>query len=253
MVNIAQATPPGKPESGKEIVDRFIRKRPVAWVCAIAIVVGAVLHWSNYLLNEWDTFQKWRHPKTFDVKLYLEMRPIVDDMPRIWRVDDGSKREQPYCPVGYLLTVSITNLMSEPTTIVGYEASMKNQDGNWTRLVRIGLDGDQHFYIIKPTLSEATIISIMPRPLDEQLSRTASLKPREPLVGTVFFDDPSPDWPGEEFRFTVRDLYDHQFTSGALSGGQMKTNLSGMSYTVGDKVTDLTDKTKHPYRQHCAD
>jgi hypothetical protein len=257
MNDPATQKPSNNKPTPEERVEWFKRKPVVSAVCAIAILLLGGLTYGNKLMAQWDELWSRLHPKTYDVGIYLSWQMGLHPqtgLPYIWRVDDTNEKQQPYCPVGYFLTLSITNLMPDAMTISDYEVSAKGASGHWVQLRRIAVGKFQHIYSTwwSGRLSDAVQFDLDPPPLDQQLSPTATLPPHRPLVGTAVFEDPSPEEPGyREYRVTVRDTLDHVFTSGVLRADDMKANFPGGSYHFGYKQIDLSDRTKHPYRAQC--
>jgi hypothetical protein len=242
----------------EERVDRFKRKTVVSVVGAVAIVLLGILTYGNKFMEQWDKIWARLHPKTYDVAIYVArqtgLSPITG-LPMFWRVDDTGDREQPYCPIGYFLTLSITNLLADPMTIIGYEAAVKDPEGEWLKLPRIAMSEYQHLYATTGGLSESTQFLTDPPPLDQQLSPTSILPPHKPLVGIAFFEDPTNGGPGgQEFRITIRDALGHVFTSGTIHPEDLKTDLANFGTGMTAQLSvhaDLSDMKKHSYRQHC--
>jgi hypothetical protein len=262
MSGTAAQNPSGKKPTPRERFNQWTRGRVFSVIGALGLLVLAVVGFSgrllkqgNQLMEQWDQYQARQHPKTYDVAIYLSIQgyDYETGLPVFWRVDDmNGNGPQSYCPVPFLLNLSITNLMSDPMTISSYEVSVKRPDRTWSQLPRITLRDYQHLYSsLGRGLNNAAEFTVDPAPLDQQLTPTATWLPHKPLVGTVFFEDPSNGQiEGGDFQVTIRDALGHVFTSPSLRADSRGVFHTAQTFGYVPPL-DLTDLMKHPYREHC--
>jgi hypothetical protein len=254
MNGTAAQQPPRKNPTPEERIDWFRRKPVISIPIAVALMVAAVIHWGAGLMADWDKLWLRFHPKTYDVGIYHASQTGFDRtlLPIFWRVNDGG--DQTGCPVGFFLILSITNLQSDPMTIIAYEVDEKEKHGDWIQLPQIPLQSYQHLYsTMVGGLTSATQIEINPPPLDQQISSTATIEPHKPLVGSAAFEDPDPTVELEGFRVRLRDSLHQVFTSGLLDPVEdqkkVKSSLPGADLIVNpEKQINLM---KLSLRPHC--
>lgn len=232
--------------------ERLDRVKRIKWISisgAIALgLLGIVSFWNKWVA-EWDKL----FPQRFDALVYVNFRPRnTSGLPLYYWVDDTNEIDHSFCPVGYILNVSITNLQSHPATLLYYEVSIRRPNGDWVKLPHIPWQTNRHLYAASEPagLSDAVQFVLSPSPLDEQLSPTSRLEPFSPLVGSSLFEDPFPSEEEEDaLRVKVSDTQGHKFTSRPIHLQGAQTVVGGLNLiAVPGKRMDLTKRTMEP---HC--
>ena len=222
----------------EERVDRFKRFRWVSIPGAIFILALAALTFWNRLVAEWEK----AFPQYFDALVYVNFRVYQPSgLPMFVQVDDTNPVDDMYCPVGYLLKISITSLQKQPATILDYEVSVRRPNAEWVRLPRIPWPENRPLYDTVELKNSAKFLTA-PEPLDQQISRNSTLQPFSPITGTAIFADPFPaESEDDAFRVEVRDIQKHTFTSKPLHVAEVQAPTNGLALiAIPDKRLDLT-------------